>query len=375
MNFKRSFEKYKWDEATDEEKAFVESEIEKIKKVNEYLGIRINERDKNEERSKSLVKKNEKLKIVCAVLSIAVVAQTVLGIYMYKSKVEPAWEYANGHQQQISKKVNLWDAIESNVTDATSEVDIALDLYFKMHKLGIYDNAKLTEVVTLNDEKPIYYYSFENDGIYGKYHLQGVINENTFDAAFKTNVYDANYLLNDRFAIKEHGLDQGTLEEALAGTKDENATVYVTFTDLVSSDDIATMINEDEDGIIKWIGIDTREFDYEDYPLIGLATSATDLDLNFTEYSMLSEDMHEEEMTGEEVEDRVITMISYQADHKEAIKAIGAGKLVEGKYYEMARNHISKNKVRAYGVTLTGTKEQIQNMCAKLDVKCVKAEK
>lgn len=360
MNFKEVFEKYKNKTATPEEIKYVEEEIEKNSLIFDYLNdqndmdidLDITE-DKDELKSikKSIRKKNSLLLIISVLIMI-----TILVVYNFSKPLLNNLYY---------------DPMKRTYDDYSYDVDICLEALYELHFPGMMNGGSIIENIGPGD------YDIT---IFRNYFLSS--QREDFSATLKKGKLSiplnfwSNVPVNvfHKASIPYYSMSKKDLtktKEYLETLPNYiNAKVYISFSDDLSMEEIASINNEyEEDLQVIWTGIRNADKYSQKFPLIGFAPSGMGFIFdelnsfyeNFELYSDLKSSENDINAIGKIYESHFKSLLKFQIDQSKFWDTFEY-KSINTEYYESILSYVEENGVKTYGLIVIGSPETILDL-------------
>lgn len=364
MNFKDSFEKYKRNEASPEEKKFVEEEIEKFQLINDNLYLELEDSLENsftnssEETSDkefiNLIDKN--IKKAFKKLGLCVGAVLIVFVLFIQFGLSPILSilYYNP-SAEIADKEGI----------TTNQMSLDMAVYTETSRpMEKIDSINVTDKGYGNYDffaYPTWTYDKNYGGIAGK------IEKN------KMTLYDPNKL--HPIAVNLFGND----EESWSGGEDSKANIeglpngqtrykaYVSFKDNLTFDQVKDL-SADYDIMYYWNGVVTNSYESHSHENLGFLSTFSgfmiggwddkeypNLQITGNDPGITSEEIEKREKDEKEMEKHFLSGLKYLNDNRKFVSMID----YDSDRFRRAYEYVKENGIKIYGISAFLTKEEM----------------
>ncbi|MFA9399015.1 MAG: anti sigma factor C-terminal domain-containing protein [Clostridiaceae bacterium] len=397
MEFKDLLEKYKNNQASEEEKAIVEREIEKNEIINEYLADKLDfklDLEENEMSNKEVINHKKIIKkamnkkmnkiILISVISVLlilfsikyIVAPIVSSFYYNPAKISQGKYFDDFY-------FDLRTFTELNIPGYGLNSEVVEPLGFG--KYNIYINQENTFKNSTENQQMQILKNMPCGQFIKIYCLESDMFQ---DVLYKDETNAPSYYYQRRSG------------EMMIELKELNpvsyVSAYISFDNDIELKDLSYLIEEYNDELnFKWVGIRVSNKDElgtqystnqvgfnpslndgssagdnvnsDKYPLISLTDYLEDLD----DSQIISGQEDYYEFMGKEYETHFISLLKYMNDRKEFIEAYSYTSSSISEFYKQSLYYIEENGVKTYGVLVYGEAQDILKFKENEDVKSI----
>lgn len=393
MEFQELYEKYKWGQVTEEEKEFVEKELEKYDSMKKYLDDNKSENNAEKDNEEAITefkeqKKPDKylLKQMCLTTAIGmVVVLAVFGV-VYGVKIHPAIVQADKYKaEKASAEVETfpysdWDINARTYYSEETDAKLGYDTFYQLHMKGD-EPPEFQWQGTINKEKGQYYYSITDKE--GKETI-GI----TMNGVMTTGIPNPDLFY--KFEMEEE--IENTLSRDIEKLEDKKIyQVCISFQKYLDEKGIAKLLKKDRDNYyLQWIGISTS-YDNDGFPPLGIYITYNDSNVttmpyissfsavetddyipdyflngsNFFLYGADSIDSsyYPKALSMDTLKTYLNDRLDFMISHPEVVNFLGKSELTEKKYYENIKEELEQNDYKSFGITVSGTKDELKTFC------------
>ncbi len=359
MTFREAMEHYRLGNASEEERAYVEQEIEKSQLISEYLDEQWEKEMENEEAPatemkklrKSLFRRNVTIILFSLLLSVTVIFGTIYAVI-------PALEKRYWNPQE-----NTFDCAYSN------DLELMLAAYNELFVAGqTIKNVTAKHTGFASYDLSIQYFDNVRFG--------------------DTNYASATLVKNELFIPDELELDtnpvnifeRGTYPYYMVDEYKKNRTykklqelpeyvqVYaaVSFPEDLNMEELIKFNLDMKNGQVCWIGIRNAPNDTQQMPLCGIEpwTGGIDREGINDEYPLFQM-KYEGEITAEDYEQHFKSLLQYMADCQTEDRDID---IIKDNYYAEVLDYVKKNGVYTYGCYVKASPQTILKLLDKGEI-------
>jgi len=392
MSFKDLLEKYKQGTLSEEERKKVEDEIEKLEAIQDYLeeeerdqDLQIPFEEEKMKEMKDIRKEVRKKKWGLVFLSVSGV---IILILVFQFLITP---FLN---------LFFYNPNANDYSDYSNNFAVSMATYTELHNPSkVFDNA-VVESTGIGSYK---FTLYRWDTFLGNTEvMEGKIGINSISLPENFNVFlPLNYFPKATnlfyYGVKPEELEK-TIQKLKKLPEYVHVKAYLSFSEDVSMDRIADMVNWTEDRFlyISWVGVRNSEKDVQNlryigfeptgtgtiyekinkkYPYYELSPHITNGEIR-TEVPYVEEEREESDnqstvqykkYTGELYEKHFRDLLQFQIDHNDFLEKLSPDFQYKS-YYENTMSYIEKNGVYSYGIVLHGSPKEILDFIQEVDV-------
>lgn len=352
MIFKEAFEHYKSGTATPEETAYVEQELEKNQLISEYFeadfDINLEQEAVAAEELKNMKKSIRKRSRNIVLISVAIVLMlTLLAAFVAPPLLNKLY----------------YNPMTMKYDEYAYDFDFSMVAYTELHQAGIYYADTI----------------IENTGI-GKYamtlvrynlstgeadYLTASLNKDQLEIPFSFLANNLSMNIFARASSPVYDLDPETKEsfiKKLEALPDYiNVTAAVSFSEDLTMDQLVDLMGS-SDIQFMWAGIRNAPTDVQRYPLCGMDLTGAGyvyekINKSYPSFE-LSATSNDGNPSASDYETHFTSLLQYTIDHIDFVKALKADSDYAS-YYQSVLDYVKENDVKAYGVMVNGSAEDI----------------
>lgn len=362
MNFKDAFNKYKENCASEEEKKYVEEELEKAALISDYLydtseldsrAIEIS----SEIEPEGLANINKKLKK----RNIRLIGTSVISVFL----LVLVFNYL------LKPIINslYYNPLKNSYSSVNTDMEISVEALTRLHSPDVKFSGIDIENTGIGD------YSFtlhlgdsltlEPKNIIGKLEKGKLTSsEGLFTSPFPTNFLRGRYTgVNIDEYVKDDYIK--TLDYLNKLPSYITAKAYVSFENDISMEDLEELYQQySHDGLqFYWAGIRSSSEKEQPYPLIGIdlygsANSYDNINQQYDYFDLWKGLVDNKASLAKAYEEHFKALLSFQLDHLDFLRTLEDGINYE-EYYKGISSYIEENGLKSYGIVVIGTGEDI----------------
>lgn len=372
MKFKEIFEKYKIGEVTDEEKEFIDEEIEKNEIINEYLADSIMDKfesfeNENEAISVKKMKKKVDKKFrgiilksiigVVAIFSFIQIAVSPLTSLLFYNPSEILEGESHTNTLLLDTKVFTELHFPEYITSYATNSN---DLGFGKHKFEIYQQNKF------DNENTIAY----GEIVRGKLETNG---EGFYLFPYNNVFYEKGASTIEPQGKKEFDANIKLLEEL---PKSSVVASYLSFKEDMSIKKLLEL-QKKYDLRISWVAVRTDGRNGEtkigfnplvEGPIIELAKEQKEV---YPYLNLNSEYVESLEITDEVLETHYKSLLKYMSTREEFLSTFYNVNGIYNKYYKDSLRYIEDNGVKTYGIRIDSSADELIELLADENINSV----
>lgn len=355
MKFKDAFEHVKAGNATDEEAAFVEEELEKNQLISEYLAPDCDGSIETEERSNEELKTVKKLLRKCSpniiVAAVSIVIVLVLAVNFIVIPILNQYYY------------NPMTKTESN--EFTYDINLFMAAYTELHHAGYRYENSIIENVGIGKYAMTFlrYNLFQNEEEY----LTASLDKNklTMPFSFLASALPLNIFA--RASSPVYDMDRELQEHYSTALKELpnyiDVITAVSFSKDLTMDELITMEKNSAVNFM-WAGIRNAPEDRQRYPLCGMDVSGAGII-----YERINEHYPAFELalcsdngnhSASDYETHFKSLLQYIIDHPDFLDVSTSHKVTS--YDQSVLDYVTDHGVKSYGVLAIGTPSDILDL-------------
>ena len=377
MNFKDTFNKYKNNCASEEEKKYVEDELEKASLISDYL-YDTSDLDSSiiemppEGESEELTKINRKLKKRNLRLIGTSVISVFLLILIFTFLLRPLFNSL------------FYNPLKNSYSSLNTDMEISVEALTRLHSPDVKFSGIDIEHAGIGDYSFIIHFAdsltLESKNITGTIDKGKLISsEGLFTSPAPTNFLRGRYTATN---IDEHVKDEyfKSLNYLNELPSYITAKAYVSFENDISMEELQKLYDRySGEGLrFHWVGIRNSSEEVQPYPLIGFdfygsSNNYEGLNQKYPYFNFWDGLVDNKVSLAEAYEGHFKSLLSFQLDHLDFLKTLENGINYE-EYYKNISNYIEQNGVKSYGIVVIGIGEAILKLSEEANIISIKVD-